>query len=61
MRQIVEGIETDLRTDFDPEEDGKYQSEDESGSEESDDGLAGTEHYAAVRYVFSTLNVRIEH
>jgi hypothetical protein len=25
-------------------------SDDDSGSEESDDGLVGTEHYAAVRY-----------
>jgi protein AATF/BFR2 len=35
--------------DFDPEEDGPAeQSDEESNSEESDDGLAGTEHYAAV-------------
>jgi len=35
-----------------PMEDAPVQrSDEESGSEESDDGLAGTEHYAAVGYV----------
>lgn len=39
-----------MLADFDPE-DGPAQSSDaESGSEDSDDGLAGTEHYAAVGY-----------
>ena len=37
--------------DFDPEEDGKYQSEEGSGEESSEDEGAGTEHYAAVGYV----------
>lgn len=56
----MEGFNTNLRADFDPEEDGKYQSEEDSGSEESDDGLAGTEHYAAVGYVLCLLVIRIE-
>jgi len=35
--------------DYDPEEDVRGQrSDNESGSEESDDGLAGTEHYEKV-------------
>ena len=34
--------------DFDPEEDAPVQSSDESGSEESEDDLAGTEHYVKV-------------
>ena len=36
--------------DFDPEDGPAQSSDDESGSEDSDDGLAGTEHYAAVGY-----------
>jgi len=37
--------------DFDPEEDVPEQDSDDSGSEDSDDGLGGTEHYAQVGYV----------
>ncbi len=37
-----------MTVDFDPEEDRPVQDSD-ADSEESDDGLAGTEHYAAVR------------
>lgn len=33
-------------------------SDDDSGSEESDDGLAGTEHYSAVRYGRLLFNLR---
>ncbi len=36
--------------DFDPEEDAPPQRSDEE-TEDSDDELAGTEHYAAVKYV----------
>lgn len=36
---------------FDPEEDGPAEDSDGSDSQESDDGLAGTEHYEEVRCV----------
>jgi len=42
--------------DFDPEEDAPaLRSDEESGSEESDNGLAGTEHYATVELVVTSL------
>jgi protein AATF/BFR2 len=41
--------------DFDPEEDGPAEHSDNGDSDESDDGLAGTEHYGEVRYIITSL------
>ncbi|KAI9054317.1 hypothetical protein LZ554_001484 [Drepanopeziza brunnea f. sp. 'monogermtubi'] len=46
-QQIAE-LEDPLPQDFDPEEDAPVQDTDSSGSEESEDEAAGTEHYVKV-------------
>ncbi|KAL5317595.1 hypothetical protein ACEPPN_014691 [Leptodophora sp. 'Broadleaf-Isolate-01'] len=46
-QQIAE-LDAPRAKDFDPEEDVQAQSTDSSGSEESEDDLAGTEHYVKV-------------
>ncbi|KAG4444466.1 hypothetical protein IFR05_000057 [Cadophora sp. M221] len=46
-QQIAE-LDAPKAKDFDPEEDVQVQSTDSSGSEESEDDLAGTEHYVKV-------------
>lgn len=44
-------VGSNLSADFDPEEDAPEQNSDDSESNSSEDDLAGTEHYAKVRYV----------
>ena len=39
--------------DFDPEDGPAHRSDEDSGLEDSGDGLTGTEHYAAVGYINS--------
>ncbi|KAH7336341.1 apoptosis-antagonizing transcription factor [Rhexocercosporidium sp. MPI-PUGE-AT-0058] len=46
--QHIAELDVPTAKDFDPEEDAKAQSTDSSGSEESEDDLAGTEHYVKV-------------
>ncbi|KAK0109749.1 rRNA-processing protein bfr2 [Cadophora gregata] len=46
-QQIAE-LDSPTAKDFDPEEEVEVQSTDDSGSEESEDDLAGTEHYVKV-------------
>ncbi|KAL3422019.1 Protein BFR2 [Phlyctema vagabunda] len=49
LAQQIAELEETAPKDFDPEEDAPAQdSDEESGSNESDDGLAGTEHYVDV-------------
>jgi protein AATF/BFR2 len=45
--------------EFDPEEDAPAQESGSDDSGDSDDGLAGTEHYGEVRYVINYLHFRI--
>lgn len=46
--------------DFDPEDDKPAQESDSESGDESDDGLAGTEHYVQVGYVIVRFPVATE-
>ncbi|KAH7409269.1 apoptosis-antagonizing transcription factor [Cadophora sp. MPI-SDFR-AT-0126] len=48
LAQQIAELDAPVAKDFDPEEDVEVQSTDDSGSEESEDDLAGTEHYVKV-------------
>ena len=49
-----------LVTDFDPEEDAPAQDSQNESGDESDDGLAGTEHYIEVGYEFSYWIIKLK-
>ncbi|PMD35217.1 TRAUB-domain-containing protein [Hyaloscypha variabilis F] len=49
LAQQITALDEPIAQDFDPEEDAPVlEGDEESDSEESDDGLAGTEHYSTV-------------
>ncbi|TGO18765.1 hypothetical protein BPAE_0366g00070 [Botrytis paeoniae] len=48
LAKQIKGLEDPIPKDFDPEDDKPAQESDSESGDESDDGLAGTEHYVQV-------------